>query len=199
MWSGRVRFTAAMLYALGFFQVFIMGGLTAVMLASVPLDLQVHDTFFVVAQFHYVLVGGSVFPILGAVIYWFPKMTGRLMSERLGKTSFWLLLAGFNLTFFPQHILGLMGMTRRVYTYPVEMQWGSLNLLSSIGAGIIFLSLSVYLLNIVTSRRHGQLAGSNPWGASSLEWATSSPPPSFNFHPSPSVVSREPPTTGISS
>jgi cytochrome c oxidase subunit 1 len=119
-------------------------------------------------------------------------MTGRLMSERLGKASFWLLIAGFNLTFFPQHILGLMGMPRRVYTYPVEMQWASLNLLSTLGATIIFLSLCVYLFNIVSSRRHGELAGANPWGASSLEWATSSPPPPFNFHPAPTVVSREP-------
>src|SRR5688500_14910046 len=181
LWSGRVRFTAAMLYALGFFQVFIMGGLTGVMLASVPLDMQVHDTFFVVAHFHYVLIGGSLFPILGAVIYWFPKMTGRMMSERLGRTSFWLLIAGFNLTFFPQHILGLMGMTRRVYTYPAEMQWGGLNLLSSIGAAIIFVSLLIYLVNIVTSLRTGAVAGPNPWHASSLEWATASPPPPYNF------------------
>ncbi|HEY0875168.1 MAG TPA: cytochrome c oxidase subunit I [Vicinamibacterales bacterium] len=192
LWSGRPRFDTPMLYVLGFFQVFIMGGLTGVMLASVPLDSQVHDTFFVVAHFHYVLIGGSLFPLLGGLFYWFPKMTGRMLSERLGKTSFWLLLIGFNTTFFPQHILGLMGMPRRVYTYPVEMQWGWLNLLSSVGAGIIFVSLSIYLANIVISRRRGAVAADNPWNASTLEWATSSPPPPYNFIPSPSVAGRDP-------
>jgi cytochrome c oxidase subunit 1 len=192
LWNGRVRFTTPMLYALGFFMVFIIGGLTGVMLAAVPLDAQVHDTFFVVAHFHYVLIGGSVFPLLGGLHYWFPKITGRMLSERLGKISFWLLLAGFNLAFFPQHILGLMGMPRRVYTYPVEMQWGPLNLLSSAGAMIMFVALVVYLANIVVSRRRGAVATDNPWAASSLEWATSSPPPPYNFLPAPTVAGRDP-------
>jgi cytochrome c oxidase subunit 1 len=192
LWSGRVRFATPLLYALGFFVVFVMGGLTGVMLAAVPLDAQVHDTFFVVAHFHYVLIGGSLFPLLGGIHYWFPKMTGRMLSERLGRVSFWLLLVGFNLTFFPQHILGLMGMPRRVYTYPVEMQWGVLNLLSSAGALVMFVALTVYLSNVVISVRRGAIATDNPWGASSLEWATTSPPPPYNFHPAPTVTGREP-------
>jgi heme/copper-type cytochrome/quinol oxidase subunit 1 len=192
LWSGRVRFATPLLYALGFFLVFIIGGLTGVMLAAVPLDAQVHDTFFVVAHFHYVLIGGSVFPLLGGIHYWFPKITGRMLSERLGRFSFWVLLIGFNLAFFPQHILGLMGMPRRVYTYPVEMQWGALNLLSSVGALTMFVALSVYLVNVLVSLRRGAVASDNPWGASSLEWATSSPPPPYNFHPAPTVVGRDP-------
>jgi cytochrome c oxidase subunit 1 len=193
LWSApRIRFTTPLLYVLGFFQVFILGGLTGVMQASVPLDLQVHDTYFVVAHFHYVLIGGTLFPVLGGLFYWFPKMTGRMMSERLGNLSFWILLIGFNVTFFPQHIVGLMGMTRRVYTYPVEMQWGALNLLSSIGAGIIALSLVVYLANLAMSRTRGAIASENPWGASSLEWATPSPPSGHNFFPAPTVINRDP-------
>ena len=192
LWSGRVRFATPLLYALGFFMVFIMGGLTGVMLAAVPLDAQVHDTFFVVAHFHYVLIGGSVFPLLGGVHYWFPKIAGRMLSERLGKIAFWPLLIGFNMTFFPQHILGLMGMPRRVYTYPVEMQWGALNLLSSLGALTMFAALTVYLVNVLVSLRRGAVATENPWGASSLEWSTSSPPPPYNFHPAPTVTGREP-------
>ncbi len=192
LWSGRIRFATPMLYALGFFQVFVMGGLTGVMLASVPLDAQVHDTFFVVAHFHYVLIGGSLFPLLGGVIYWFPKLTGRMMSERLGQLSFWLLVTGFNITFFPQHLLGLMGMPRRVYTYPMAMQWGSLNMLSSIGAVIMFAALCVYLANIVISLARGTAAASDPWNASSLEWATTSPPPVYNFLPLPTVSGRDP-------
>jgi cytochrome c oxidase subunit 1 len=192
LWSGRVRLATPMLYVLGFFQVFIIGGLTGVMLASVPLDAQVHDTFFVVAHFHYVLIGGSLFPLLGGVIYWFPKLTGRMLSERLGIVSFALLVIGFNLTFFPQHILGLMGMPRRVYTYPVEMQWGPLNLLSSIGAVVMFLALVVYLVNVLASLRRGAAAPDNPWQASTLEWATTSPPPAYNFVPLPTVAGRDP-------
>ena len=130
LWGARIRYDTPMLYALGFFVIFIIGGLTGVMLASVPLDLQVHDTFFVVAHLHYVLIGGSVFPLLGGLHYWFPKMTGRMLSERLGKIAFILLFIGFNLTFFPQHILGLHGMPRRVYTYPEAMGWGTLNLMA---------------------------------------------------------------------
>jgi cytochrome c oxidase subunit I+III len=192
MWSGKVRLATPMLYALGFFQVFVIGGLTGVMLASVPLDSQVHDTFFVVAHFHYVLIGGSLFPLLGGAFYWFPKLTGRMLSERLGRWSFWLLVIGFNVTFFPQHLLGLMGMPRRVYTYPAAMQWGSLNLLSSVGAGLLFAALCVYLVNILISLSRGTVAAPNPWQASSLEWATASPPPPYNFLPSPTVSGRDP-------
>jgi cytochrome c oxidase subunit 1 len=152
----------------------------------------VHDTYFVVAHFHYVLIGGSTFPLLGGLFFWFPKMTGRMLSERLGKISFWLLFVGFNLTFFPMHLLGLDGMPRRVYTYPQAMGWQDLNLLATTGAAVIFVSLVVYLVNIVVSLRAGAMAGDNPWDAPTLEWATSSPPPPYNFALQPTVASREP-------
>jgi cytochrome c oxidase subunit I+III len=193
IWTARrLQITVPFLYAASFFFVFIIGGLTGVMLASVPLDRQVHDTYFVVAHLHYVLIGGSLFPLLGAIVYWFPKMTGRLMDVRLGKLSFWLLFVGFNLTFFPMHLLGLEGMPRRIYTYPASMGWQTMNLLATIGAGIIFLSLAVYLANVVVSLRSGLAASSNPWEGSTLEWATSSPPPPYNFFPQPAVASGEP-------
>ena len=192
LWTGRIRMPVPMLYALAFFAVFLIGGLTGIMLAATPLDLQVHDTYFVVAHFHYVLIGGSVFPLLGAIHYWFPKMTGRMLSERIGVAALALFFVGFNLTFFPQHILGLQGMPRRVYTYPVETGWGSLNLLVSVGAGILTLGLLVYLVNVIVSLRAGTPATDNPWEASTLEWATSSPPPAYNFAPPPTVSGREP-------
>ena len=192
LWSGRLRFPVPMLYALAFFAVFLIGGLTGVMLAAVPLDMQVHDTFFVVAHFHYVLIGGSVFPLLGALHYWFPKITGRMLSERLGVAALALFFVGFNLTFFPQHLLGLMGMPRRVYTYPAEMGWGGLNLLVSIGAGVMTIGLLIYFYNVIVSLRAGAAAPENPWQASTLEWATTSPPPPYNFLPSPTVSGREP-------
>jgi cytochrome c oxidase subunit 1 len=193
VWSARrLRLTSPMLYALSFFFIFIIGGLTGVMLAAVPLDRQVHDTFFVVAHFHYVLIGGSIFPLLGTVTFWFPKLTGRMMDERLGKLAFWTLFVGFNVTFFPMHLLGLAGMPRRVYTYPASMGWGDLNLLASIGAGIMALSLLIYLVNVAVSLRSGALAGDNPWGVATLDGATTSPPPPYNFLPQPTVGSREP-------
>jgi cytochrome c oxidase subunit 1 len=139
-----------------------------------------------------VLIGGAVFPLLGGVHYWFPKMTGRLLSERLGTLAFGLFFVGFNLTFFPMHILGLHGMPRRVYTYSASMGWGNLNMLASIGAGIMALGLLVYLTNVVVSLRRGEVAADDPWGAADLEWATSSPPPPYNFLPSPTVGSRDP-------
>jgi cytochrome c oxidase subunit I+III len=192
LWTGRLEFKTPLLYVLAFFFVFIIGGLSGVMIASVPLDLQVHDTFFIVAHFHYVLIGGAVFPLLGAVHFWFPKITGRMLSERLGRIGVALLFIGFNLTFFPMHTLGLMGMPRRVYTYQPELGWGGLNLLASIGAGVMAIALLVYLANIVVNLRHGAAAGNNPWGAATLEWATTSPPPPYNFNPGPTVSGRDP-------
>jgi cytochrome c oxidase subunit 1 len=193
IWSARrLRFATPMLYTLSFFFIFIIGGLTGVMLAAVALDRQVHDTFFVVAHLHYVLIGGAIFPLLGGLEFWFPKMAGRMLSETLGKTAFWLLFAGFNLTFFPMHLLGLQGMPRRVYTYPASMGWAGLNQLATVGAVTLFAGLVVYLYNVITSLRTGAPAGSNPWGAATLEWATASPPPPFNHSPQPTVASREP-------
>src|SRR4051812_11359329 len=192
LWGARLRFATPLLFVIGFFITFIVGGLTGGVLASVPIDLQVHDTMFVVAHLHYVLIGGAVFPLIGGVYYWFPKATGRLLHERAGKWSFWLLLVGFNLTFFPLHQLGLHGMPRRVYTYLPESGWGSLNLLASMGAVVIATALLVTLVNIVRSLRHGNVAGADPWGADSLEWTTVSPPPPYNFAEPPVVATRAP-------
>jgi len=192
LWSGRPRLQTPLLFVLGFFFVFVLGGLTGVMLASVPLDLQTHDTFFVVAHLHYVLIGGAVFPLFGGLYYWFPKMTGRMLNERAGKWNFWLLFIGFNLTFFPMHQLGLEGMPRRVYTYLPEMGWGTLNSLATVGAIIVAVSILVFVGNVLWSRTQGLAAGQNPWEASTLEWAVSSPPPSYNFFHIPVVPGREP-------
>ena len=191
LWSGRPVFKTPLLFVLGFFVNFIIGGMTGLMLASVSLDQQVHDTFFVVAHFHYVLIGGAVFPLFGGFYYWFPKFTGRLLSERAGRWVFALLFIGFNLTFFPMHQLGLKGMPRRVYTYLPEMGWGGLNLLASIGGVIIVSSVLVFLIDVVRSLRAGEVAGDNPWQAGTLEWATSSPPPTYNFVFIPTVAGRE--------
>ncbi len=185
--TGKVHLEVPLLFVLGFFAIFVLGGLTGVMLSSVPLDLQVHDTFFVVAHFHYVLIGGAVFPLLGGIFYWFPKMTGRMLSRGLGTLSFWLLFVGFNLTFFPMHVLGLHGMPRRVYTYPPGMGWSGLNLLASLGAGVMAVGVLVYLVNVAKSLRSGALAGDDPWGAGTLEWATTSPPQPYNFLHLPTV------------
>ena len=190
IWTGRPRFTTAFLFVIGFFLTFIIGGVTGVMLASVRFDMQAHDSYFVVAHLHYVLLGGGVFPLFAAFYYWFPKWTGRLLSERLGKAHFWLWLLGVNLTFFPMHTLGLTGMPRRVYTYPDGMGWNELNATATLGSYVIALSVLVFLVNVVRSRRRGELAGSDPWGADTLEWGTSSPPPPYNFAPIPVVEGR---------
>ncbi|MBB4125962.1 cytochrome c oxidase subunit 1 [Xanthomonas translucens] len=190
--TGRPRLAVPLLFVLGFFALFVLGGLSGVMLASVPLDLQVHDTYFVVAHFHYVLIGGALFPLLGAVYFWFPKIAGRLLSERLGRWQFWLLFAGFNLTFFPMHYLGLIGMPRRVYTYPHGLGWDAYNLMSSIGAYVIALSFVLMLVNIARALRRGEAAPDDPWQAPDLSWATASPPPAYNFAAVPAVSSRHP-------
>jgi cytochrome c oxidase subunit I+III len=185
--GGRLQFRAPLYFALGFIAIFVLGGLSGMFLASVPIDLQVHDTYFVVAHFHYVLIGGAVFPLIGAVYYWFPKMTGRMMNDRLGKVSFWLLFVGFNLTFFPMHWLGLQGMPRRVYTYLAERGWTGLNQLATVGGVVLGVGLLVTLWNALVAARSGALAGDDPWGADSLEWSTGSPPPPYNFLVLPTV------------
>jgi len=192
LWGGKPQFKTPLIWVLGFIFIFMIGGLTGVMLASVPIDRQVHDTFFVVAHFHYVLIGGAVFPLFGAIYYWFPKWTGRFLSESLGRWHFALFFVGFNLTFFPMHILGMHGMTRRVYTYSAETGWGTLNLLASSGAVVMGVAMLLFLANVWKSRRTGETAGSNPWNASTLEWATPSPPPSYNFAQLRTVGSRDP-------
>jgi cytochrome c oxidase subunit I+III len=192
IWLGRPRFTVPFMFVIGFVLIFVIGGLTGVMVASIPLDLQVHDTFFVVAHLHYVLIGGSVFPLLGALIFWFPKITGRMMNDKLGHASFWLTFAGFNLTFFPMHNLGLMGMPRRVYTYVPETGWGRLNFLATVGAFVLGIGVLCFVVNALWSLKFGRMAGANPWEASTLEWATTSPPPSYNFLHPPVVRSSEP-------
>jgi cytochrome c oxidase subunit 1 len=190
LWGSKVHLRMPLMFVLGFFAIFILGGLTGVMLASVPLDLQIHDTFFVVAHLHYVLIGGSVFPLFGALYYWFPKWSGRMLSERLGQLNFWLMFIGFNVVFFPMHQLGLQGMPRRVYTYLPQTGWGSLNLLASIGAFILAAGVLVFLINVFWARSAGAIAGNNPWGADTLEWSTSSPPPVYVWEYLPTVEGR---------
>jgi cytochrome c oxidase subunit 1 len=190
--TGRPRLELPLLWVVAFVTDFVIGGLTGLMLASVPLDTQVHDTFFVVAHLHYVLIGGAVFPLFGALTYWYPKITGRMLDTRLGYLTLALVFIGFNLTFFPMHILGLHGMPRRIYTYDASTGWGPLNLLASIGAFTLGLGVLAFIVNVFVSKRRGAIAGNNPWHAETLEWATTSPPEPFAFEYLPTVNSRAP-------
>jgi len=192
MFRGRIRLDTPMLFAAAFIIQFVIGGITGVMFAAVPVDWQLTDSYFVVAHFHYVLFGGSMFGLWAGVYYWFPKITGRMMDNRLGKWHFWLAVVGFNMTFFVQHILGLVGMPRRVYTYPALPGYFAMNLISTIGAFILGAAVVIFLWNLVVSFRRGKPAGDNPWDAWTLEWATTSPPPEHNFEKLPPVRSARP-------
>jgi cytochrome c oxidase subunit I len=192
IWTGRPQFTTPFLFFAGFVLVFVIGGLSGFMTAAVPVDTQLTDTYFVVAHLHYVLIGINVLPVAGGIHYWFPKFTGRLMSERLGKWSFWIMFIGFNVGFFPMHIVGLLGMPRRVYTYPSGLGWGPVNLVITAGAYLFAVGVLLFAINVWRSLRHGERAGPNPWDAPSLEWAVPSPPPPYNFAVIPSVASRYP-------
>jgi heme/copper-type cytochrome/quinol oxidase subunit 1 len=192
VWLGRPVRTTAFLFFASMIVLFVIGGVSGFMTASVPVDWQLTDTYFVVAHIHYVLIGINVFPVVGAMYFWFPKMTGRLLDERLGRWNFWTMFVGFNVAFLPMHITGLLGMPRRVYTYNDYGGWAALNMLTSIGSFIFALGVLLFFINVVKSLKSGARAGKNPWDAPTLEWATSSPPPPYNFAVIPTVGSRHP-------
>jgi cytochrome c oxidase subunit I+III len=192
IWHGRVRWTTSFLFVVGFLIVFVLGGITGVMVAAVPFDQQAHDSYFVVGHLHYVLIGGVAFPMFAGVYYWYPKFIGRKMNERLGRWNFWLLFVGVNVTFAPMHIVGLLGMSRRVFTYPEEYGWGIYNLISSLGVLLIIPGLALFVINLAYSWFRGDDAGNDPWGGDSLEWAVSSPPKEHGWTVPPIVHSRHP-------
>jgi cytochrome c oxidase subunit 1 len=191
LWGGSLRLQVPMLYALGFLSMFLIGGFSGVMHAAAAADTQQHDSYFVVAHFHYVMIGGALFALLAGIAYWFPKITGRLMVESWGKKIFWLFFAGFNITFFPMHFLGLDGMPRRIYTYSAEMGWQFWNLTATIGAFVLAIALLLFIINLCYALRFGSTAGDDPWDARTLEWYTTSPPPVYNFAQLPAVSSLD--------
>jgi cytochrome c oxidase subunit I len=192
LWGGKIRFKTPMLFCLAFLFQFLVAGLTGIMLSAAPFDWQLGNSYFVIAHFHYVLVGAILFCIFGAFYFWYPKAVGRMLDERLGKWHFWLMLIGFHMTFDLMHIPGLMGMPRRIYTYEAGRGWDTWNLLVGVGALFQAAAILVFCYNLVKSYKHGEIAGRDPWDAWTLEWSTASPPPSYNFATEPSVGSRRP-------
>jgi cytochrome c oxidase subunit I len=192
MYGGKIRFATPMLFCCAFLFQFLCAGLTGIMLSVAPFDWQLTDSYFVVAHFHFVLIGGLVFTIFAAVYYWFPKVTGRMLDERLGRWHFWLFVVGFNLTFLTMHVPGMLGMPRRIYTYPADRGWEVWNLVVTLGVPLQIAAVAIFALNIVLSLRRGRIAGDDPWDAWTLEWATTSPPPPYNFEVLPVVSSRRP-------
>jgi cytochrome c oxidase subunit I len=192
IWQGRPVRTTSMWFALGFLAVFVIGGLNGIVTAVIPFDWQLTDTYFVVSHLHYVLVGANVFPVFAAFYYWLPKITGRMLDETLGKWSFWVMFLGFNLTFFPMHLLGLLGMPRRIYTYPAVTGWGRLNMIETMGTYVLTAGILISLYNFFVALRRGPAAGNNPWNADTLEWDVASPPPVYGSERIPTVVTRHP-------
>lgn len=192
IWGGKIRFSTPMLFCIAFIFQFLIAGLTGVMLAVTPFDWQLTDSYFVVAHFHYTLTGSFLFGIFAAIYYWFPKATGKMLSETIGKWHFWLLVIGFHLTFDPQHLLGILGMPRRIYTYAPGRGWEPWNMMSSIGAAIQFIAIACFAWNVIRALIKGERAGDDPWDAWTLEWTTTSPPPEYNYETDPEVHSSRP-------